>query len=66
LGFIRKKLVTTARLSTPDNKADPMSTTSLFDVFATMKIMADANQTANPQAIAEHPNWKDPTITDAL
>ena len=66
IGVIREGLVMTVRLFKPVSEADPMSTTSTFYAFVTMKMMTDAFQTANPQAIAETPTWEDPTITDAL
>jgi len=45
---------------------ESMSTTSTFYAFATMKMMTDAIETANPQAIGETPTWNKPTIIDAL
>jgi len=45
---------------------ESMSTTSTFYAFATMKMMTDAIEAANPQAISETPVWKEPAIIDAL
>lgn len=45
---------------------ESMSTTSTFYAFATMKMMTDAIQTANPATISEPPTWKEKTVIDAL
>jgi site-specific recombinase XerD len=45
---------------------ESMSTTSTFYAFATMKMMTDAIQAANPAAISEPPAWKEQTILNAL
>jgi site-specific recombinase XerD len=45
---------------------ESMSTTSTFYAFATMDMMAEAIEAANPEAVGEPTRWNDPSILETL